>query len=108
MVALRRWKARRGSKKGQIEHDRDDVLAGWRGRLPWRTPPGELYFKRTLPPFAVEEALNGYYPESEVSHTAILESVLADLLLGPSEWLGCLVVSRDEGIDVLLQIARRR
>jgi hypothetical protein len=103
MVALRRWKARRGSEKGQIEHDRDDVLAGWRGRLPWRTPPGELYFKR--PPFPVEEAHNRYYP-TELSDTAILEPPLVNLLLGPSEWLGCLVVGRDECIDVLLQLLR--
>jgi hypothetical protein len=56
------------------------------------------------PPFAVEEALNRYYPESELSDTAILESSLVNLLLGPSEWLGCLVVSCDESIDVLLQL----
>jgi hypothetical protein len=39
-----------------------------------------------------------------LSDTAILEASLVDLLLGPSEWLGCLVVCFDECIDVLLQL----
>jgi hypothetical protein len=45
----------------------------------------------TDPPFPVEEALNRYYPESELSDTAILEPPVVNLLLGPREWLGCLV-----------------
>jgi Protein of unknown function (DUF3750) len=49
MVALRRWYAGRGSKKGQIEHDRDDALVDCGRRLPWRKHPGELYLERTIP-----------------------------------------------------------
>jgi hypothetical protein len=56
------------------------------------------------PRFPIEEALNRYHPESELSDTAVLESSLVNLLLGPSEWRGCLVVGRDESIDVLLQL----
>jgi hypothetical protein len=39
-----------------------------------------------------------------LSDTAIFEPSLVDLFLGPDEWLGCLVVCRDESIDVLLQL----
>jgi hypothetical protein len=39
-----------------------------------------------------------------LSDTAIFEPPLVDLFLGPDEWLGCLVVCRDESIDVLLQL----
>jgi hypothetical protein len=45
-----------------------------------------------------------WYPESELSDTVIFEASLIDLFLGPSEWLGCLVVCFDECIDVLLQL----
>jgi hypothetical protein len=52
----------------------------------------------------VEEALSHYYPESELSDTASLEPSLVNLFLGPSEWLGCLVVGCGESIDVLLRL----
>jgi hypothetical protein len=39
-----------------------------------------------------------------LSDTAIFEPPLVDLFLSPDEWLGCLVVCRDESIDVLLQL----
>jgi hypothetical protein len=39
-----------------------------------------------------------------LSDTAIFEPPLVDLFLGPDEWLGGLVVCRDESIDVLLQL----
>jgi hypothetical protein len=43
-----------------------------------------------------------------LSDTAIFEPPLIDLFLGPSEWLGCLVVCCDESIEVLLQLLGRR
>ena len=43
-------------------------------------------------------------PESELSDTAIFEPPLVDLFLGPSEWLGRLIVCCDERIDVPLQL----
>jgi hypothetical protein len=39
-----------------------------------------------------------------LSDTAIFETPLVDLFLGPGEWLGGLVVCGDESIDVLLQL----
>jgi hypothetical protein len=42
-----------------------------------------------------------------LSDTAIFESPLTDLFLGPGEWLGCLVVCCDESIDVVLQLLDR-
>jgi hypothetical protein len=39
-----------------------------------------------------------------LSDTLTFEPPLVDLILGPSKWLGCLVVGCDEGIDVLLQL----
>ena len=52
------------------------------------------------------EPLAGYpsYPESKLGDTAVFEPPLVNPLLGPGEWLGGLVVCRDEGIDVLLQL----
>src|SRR5262249_36253453 len=47
MIALRRRDTRRGSKKGQVEHDRDDALIGGVRRLPWRMRSGELYLEPT-------------------------------------------------------------
>jgi hypothetical protein len=38
-----------------------------------------------------------------LSDTAVFERPLVDFFLGPSEWLGCLIVGGDESIDVLLQ-----
>jgi hypothetical protein len=39
-----------------------------------------------------------------LSDTAIFEPPLVDFFLNPDEWLGCLVVCRDESIDVLPQL----
>ena len=39
-----------------------------------------------------------------MSDTAAFEPPLVDFFLGPSEWLGCLIVGGDESIDVLLQL----
>ena len=39
-----------------------------------------------------------------MSDTAIFEPPLIDFFLGPGEWLGCVVVCRDESIDMLLQL----
>jgi hypothetical protein len=39
-----------------------------------------------------------------LSDTPIFEPPLADLFLGPGEWLGRLVVCFDESINVLLQL----
>jgi hypothetical protein len=39
-----------------------------------------------------------------LSDTAVFEPPLVDFFLGPSEWLGCLIVGGDESIDVLLQL----
>jgi hypothetical protein len=39
-----------------------------------------------------------------LSDTAIFESPLVDLFLGPGECLGCLGVCCDESIDVMLQL----
>jgi hypothetical protein len=63
------------------------------------------YISSERPPYShVEEAFTRYYPESEPTDTAILEPSLVNLFLGPSEWLGCLVVGGDESIDALLQL----
>ena len=67
MIALRRWKARRGSEKGQIEHDRADVLAGWRGRLPCECVLANYILNQRRIAFPSEEALDRYYAELKLS-----------------------------------------
>jgi hypothetical protein len=43
-----------------------------------------------------------------LSDTAIFEPPLVDLFLSPDEWLGCLVVCRDESIDVTTPARKSR